>query len=199
MKRNLILSLSILMLVLMQACGGGSEKAKDPNMGTAMADPFEELNQMVESIIDGGGVAALGEASSRERSMAKSAAEVDARGKLAQIFNAKVQRVQRKFEEEVGDAEESEINRAFSNVTKILTSQELTGSRNKKTLYTMEQKNGKTVYQAGVVMAIEPKVVNQAIMNEMKENKQLYDRFRASQAYKDLEAEMEKYEAEQNQ
>jgi K+ transporter len=84
-------------------------------------------------------------------------------------------------------------------VTKILTSQELTGSRNKKTLYTMEQKNGKTVYQAGVVMAIEPKVVNQAIMNEMKENKQLYDRFRASQAYKDLEAEMEKYEAEQNQ
>jgi hypothetical protein len=82
MKRNLILSLSILMLVLMQACGGGSEKAKDPNMGTAMADPFEELNQMVESIIDGGGVAALGEASSRERSMAKSAAEVDARGKL---------------------------------------------------------------------------------------------------------------------
>ena len=199
MKRILIISTALLALFLMQACGGGTTKAEDPSGPVAIADPFEGLNQMVEDIINDGGIAALGEAQSAERSMAKTAAEVDGRGKLAAIFNAKVQRVQRKFEEEVGNADDSEINKAFSNVTKVLTSKVLEGSRNKKTMYYTEKRNNKNVYVAGVVMAVEPKVVNQSIMNEMKNNKKMYERFRASQAYKDLENEMEKYEAEQNQ
>lgn len=197
MKRFFIISLALFSLVLMQACGGGGTTKAGPEGPTAIADPFEGLNSMVESIIDDGGVAALGEASSGERSMAKSAAEVDARGKLAAIFNAKVQRVQRKFEEEVGSAGDAEINKAFSNVTKVLTSKLLQGSRNKKTMYYTEEKNGRQVYVAGVVMAIEPKIVNQSIMNEMQNNKKMYERFRSSQAYKDLDKEMGNYEKEQ--
>ena len=199
MKKLLIISMALLALVLMQACGGSSTKAQDPSGPVAMADPFENLVQMAEGIIVDGGIAAVGEASSSERSMAKTAAEVDGRGKLAAIFNATVQRVQRKFEEEVGSAGDAEINKAFSNVTKVLTSKVLQGSRNKKTMYYTEKRNNKNVYVAGVVMAVEPKVVNQSIMDAGKNDKKMYERFRASQAYKDLENEMDKYEEQQNQ
>ena len=48
-----------------------------------------------------------------------------------------------------------------------------------------------------MVLAVTPKTVDQSIMDEMKNHKKVYERFRASQAYKDLDKEMQEYEASQ--
>ena len=49
-----------------------------------------------------------------------------------------------------------------------------------------------------MIMAIQPGVVNQSFMDELKnKNKKTYERFRASEAHKEMDAAMKDYEAQQ--
>jgi hypothetical protein len=200
MKKYFLTTLSLIFsLAFLMNCGGGKKVVKDSadNDFVEIADPFEELTQLSNEIVDAGGVAAVGEGTSKRRDIAKEKATTAAQGKLAEIFNLKVQRLKKKFVEEVGGAEESEVNEAFSSVTKTLTSKVLKGARVQKSKITKNKKTGQ--YMVGAVVAVTPKTINMSIMDEMESSKpQMYQRFRASQAYKDLKDEMEDYEKEQN-
>ena len=68
----------------------------------------------------------------------------------------------------------------------------------KKTQYVQEKVDGKIVYSCYVLMAIEPGTVNQSLMDEMKnKNKKTYERFRASQAFEEMDEAVKDYEAQQ--
>ena len=100
------------------------------------------------------------------------------------------------FQEEIGSAEDSEINEAFTTVTKVLTSTMLQGAITKKTKYMKDPSTGK--FTAAALVAVEPDKVNMSILDEVKKGKpKLYERFRASQAYDELDQAMEKYKKEQ--
>ena len=61
-----------------------------------------------------------------------------------------------------------------------------------------EKIDGKIVYSCYVLMAIEPGTVNQSLMDEMgNKNKKTYERFRASQAFEEMDGAMKDYEAQQ--
>ena len=48
-------------------------------------------------------------------------------------------------------------------------------------------------------MAIEPGVINQSIMDELQtQDQKTYERFRASQAFEEMDKAMKDYEAQQN-
>jgi len=198
MKRNLlILVIFTLSFALITACGGSKEVVKDDSDFVEVSDPFEELTVMSNEIIAAGGVAAVGEGTSARRDLAKEKATTNAQGKIAEIFNLKVQKMKKSFLEEVGGATESEVNEAFSSVTKTLTSKILKGAVVKTSKITKNKKTGQ--YMVGVVVAITPKTVNMSVMDELESNnKQLYQRFRASKAYDELKNEMEEYEKQQN-
>ena len=98
-----------------------------------------------------------------------------------------------------GENTDVEINEAFSTATKSVTSKVLNFVINKKTKYVQEKVDGKTMYSCYVLMAIEPGTVNQSLMDEMKgKNKKTYERFRASQAFEEMDKAMKDYEAQQN-
>jgi ribosomal protein S20 len=200
MKKSIFLLAMIVSFgFLMISCGGSSKAPPaDNDEFQEVSDPFAELTDLANQIIEEGGVAAVGEGMSKRRDIAKEKARTAAQGKLAEIFNTKVQGVKKRFVEEVGSGDETEINEAFSSVTKTLTSQMLKGAIVKKTKITKNKKTGQ--YMVGVVVAITPKTVNTSIMDEMSKSKpQLYQRFRASQAYQELKDEMKEYEKQQNQ
>lgn len=156
------------------------------------------MTDLSNKFIESGGVAAVGQGTSMRQDLAKKKAVTDALGNLAQVFNTKVQRLQRSFQEEIGSTNDSEINEAFSTVTKTLTSQVLRGATPKKVKYMRNKETGQIT--AAVVVAIDPKTLNQAILDELQNKKpQLYQRFRATKAYEDLKKEMEEYEKQQNQ
>jgi ribosomal protein S20 len=200
MKKSIFLLAMIASFGFLMLSCGGSSKAPPPaddNDFEEISDPFASLTDLANQIIEDGGVAAVGEGMSKRRDIAKEKARTAAQGKLAEIFNTKVQGVKKRFVEEVGSGDETEINEAFSSVTKTLTSQMLKGAVVKKTKLTKNKKTGQ--YMVGVVVAISAKTVNTSIMDEMNKNKpQLYQRFRASQAYKELKDEMKDYEEQQN-
>jgi hypothetical protein len=198
MKRNLILLMSVVMILgLIVACGGGGKEVINPAKDMiAYEDPFQDLQDMSASIIDAGGIAAVGQSESARQDLAKKKAVTDAQGQLAEIFNTQVNRMKKMFQEEIGSAEDSEINEAFTTVTKILTSTMLQGAITKKTKYLRDPQSGK--FTAAALVAIEPDKVNMSILDEVKKSKpKLYERFRASQAYEELDQAMEKYKKEQ--
>ena len=78
------------------------------------------------------------------------------------------------------------------------TSKVLNGAISKKTKYVQEKVDGRTMYSCYVLMAIEPGTVNQSLMDEMQvKNKKTYERFRASQAFDEMDDAMKDYEAQQ--
>ena len=197
MKRTLMLLLSaVMMLGLIVACGGG-QKTVDPSKDMiAYEDPFQDMQDMAAAIIEAGGIAAVGQSESARQDLAKKKAVTDAQGQLAEIFNTQVNRMKKMFQEEIGSAEDSEINEAFTTVTKVLTSTMLQGAITKKTKYMKDPQSGK--FTAGSLVAVEPDKVNMSILDEVKKGKpKLYERFRASQAYEELDQAMEKYKKEQ--
>ena len=180
-------------IMFMGNCGGGM---------TVTADPFTEVEEEFEAvkntILSAGGVADIGIGRSPRRDIAKEKAKVNGQKNLAQIFENKVQNLTKSFIEELGEDTDVEINEAFSSATKSITSKVLNGVISKKTQYVQEKVDGKIVYSCYVLMAIEPGTVNQSLMDEMKgKNKKTYERFRASQAFEEMDGAMKDYEAQQ--
>ncbi len=201
MKRFVYYSFAMLLTTaLIMSCVSTNKKvaATDPGAMEVMEDPFQDLTDMANQIIEAGGIAAVGQGTSARQDLAKKKAVTDAQGQLAEIFNLKVQKLKKSFQEEIGSANDSEINEAFTTVTKTLTSQLLRGAITKKVKYMRNKETGQIT--AAAVVAIEPNTVNMSILDEMKAKKpKLYERFRASQAYDELKKEMENYEKQQNQ
>jgi len=197
MKRLLIILFALtLSLTMFMACGGGEKMVKNDKL-EAYEDPFQDLQDMTNTIIEGGGVAAVGQGISKRQDLAKKKAVTDAQSQMAQIFSTKVQNMRKQFVEEIGSADDSEINEAFTDVTKTLSSTVLKGAITKKVKY-MRDKETKQ-FTAAVVVAVEPNTVNMSIFDEMQNKKpKLYERFRASKAYDELKSEMEDYEKQQN-
>ena len=180
-------------IMFMGNCGGGM---------TITADPFTEVENEFEAakniILSGGGVADIGIGRSPRRDIAKEKAKINGQKNLAQIFENKVQNLTKSFMEELGEDVDVEINEAFSTATKSIASKVLNGVISKKTKYVQEKVDGRTVYSCYVLMAIEPGTVNQSLMDEMQvKNKKTYERFRASQAFDEMDDAMKDYEAQQ--
>jgi hypothetical protein len=83
------------------------------------------------------------------------------------------------------------MNEVFSSATKQITSQTLNGTVPKMQKY--ETNDGITT--AYVLMVLNPDIVDESLKNNSA--KHLYERFRASKAFEELDKEIKEYEASQ--
>ncbi|MGD9488423.1 MAG: hypothetical protein AB7W47_10405 [Calditrichaceae bacterium] len=197
MRKFIFVLLSLLTLGFLASCGGGKKMAAVSEGYEVLEDPFQDLRTLSNDIIQAGGVAALAQGISERRDLAEKKAVTEAKAQLASIFEEQVQQLNKKFQEEIGSNDDTEINEAFTSVIKTRSSQMLRGAITKKVKY-MKKKDSDVITCAAVV-AIEPNNVNLSILDELKKNdNKLYERFRASQAYEELKKEMEEYEKQQN-
>jgi len=94
--------------------------------------------------------------------------------------------------EEIGAASSAEINQLFSSTVKAITNTTLVGSQS---LSNPIIKRSSKVITVKVVVGIDPKTLNTAVMDDFKQkNINLYERYRASEAFKELQKEMDAYE-----
>ena len=188
------LCLITIIMFLGNCATGGIKKS-----GGDRVDMEADFEAVKADILAAGGVADVGIGRNTQAHRAKEHARINAQKNLAQIFEVNIQNLTKQFEEELGENEDVEVNEAFSSATKSVTKQKLNFAIAKKTDYLEETVNGKKMYTCYVLMAIEPSVVNESFMDELKnKNKKTYERFRASEAYKELENEIEKYETKYN-
>ena len=94
----------------------------------------------------------------------------------------------KQFQEETGLAEDSALLSQFSSATKSVTDQTLEGARVEQ----QELKNEQAIYRAHVLMGLPLGQANRLMMEKLKANQELYTRFRATQAFGELDKELEK-------
>ena len=129
-------------------------------------------------------------AESRDLQHAVNTAKEEGRADIARQMRVKISGMFKRFREETGVGEDAEFLGMETDVSKSIVSETLVGC---KTKYQEILREG-TGYRAYVLMELPIGAANEALLSKIKENKRMYTRFRASQAFDELEEEVEKYE-----
>ncbi|MBU1680235.1 MAG: hypothetical protein KKD86_15530 [Bacteroidetes bacterium] len=192
MKNAVLFLTAVIMMSLLFACSSApTQKIDEGSDWEEVSDPMRPLADLARNIVEDGGVAAFAEGRSTRRDLAREKAKANAEGALAEVFEKKVDRLKKNFQEEVGQGRVSEVNELFSVATKSLTSKVLVGAY-EKDYKILQNKDGE--YLFGVVVAITAKSANNTLLDELASKPELYQRFRASQAFEELQKEIEKSE-----
>ncbi len=152
--------------------------------------PFEIIQEKANAITAAGGLAAVGVGSSRTVHLALDKAKTRGRTELAHIMETKVDSLKKDFSEEVGSADGAELNELFSAASKHVAHQILRGSVPKDLKYDTQD----NMTTAWALMVVDPKVIADAFANQANTARHLYTRFRASQAFSELDEEIKKFE-----
>ena len=113
-------------------------------------------------------------------------ARTTAQTDLAQQLGTRLANLARQFSDETGMDQDSELLSQFSSATKVVTDQSMSGARVNKQQLNSENK----IYRAYVQMSLPIGRANQLLMENIRSNQQLYTRLRATQAYADLDEQL---------
>lgn len=123
---------------------------------------------------------------SRDYQLAIDKAKHDARLEMTQQLNTYIQALIKKFDEEVGRTEDSELLGLYSKTSKIVVDQSLVGSHLKGKPDVKEEGE---IYRATVVMEAPLGGARKRLLEQIKASDALYNRFKQSESFKELEEE----------
>ena len=146
-------------------------------------DPFVILQERAQAAREAGGLAAVGMGTSLSEPLAIDKAKMRGRTELAHMVETKVDSLKKDFAEEVGDVASAEYNELFAAASKNIAHQLLTGTRSDEKLTT-----------AWALMVLNPQTLATALEANAGAQRHVYTRFRASQAFEELQREIEKFE-----
>jgi hypothetical protein len=183
MQRSTLVSL-LAGVSLLCACGG-------PKTVNLAPRPTEEVVEGIPQWLlkppsDQEHLYAAASATSRDLQVALQKARINAQTDLAQQLSTRLANLSKQFQEETGLAEDSALLSQFSSATKAVTQQTLEGARVDQQQVAPE----KEVYRAYVLMRLPLGQANHLLMSRLKANQELYTRFRATQAFDELDREL---------
>jgi|AFSR01.1.fsa_nt_gi hypothetical protein len=195
-KFCILLAIVSISAVAVIGCGGGGAVRQVEEEFTEVKQMAPELYALAETINKKGGIAEVAYSESPRQDFAEQKAVMECQRKISERYEAKVQALTKKFAEEIQgntSAGGPEINEAFTNVMKVSSKSVLQGATKLAAPKVYKKKDGQ--YRVYVVYGMDPDMLNQSIIDQTKTNPKLYERFRASQAYKELEREMAEYDS----
>lgn len=187
MKRIAFTLLTLMVCIGFSGCKSPPDMDSDDSM-------FDYMQEEAAKISDKGGMAAVGISDSQNTQLAIARAKADARKNLAQQVQVRIENLEKAFIEEIGEASSSEMNELFSSATKLVTAQTLQGTV--PALMKYETDNGVTT--AYILMMLKPDIIDESLKNS-NNAKHLYDRFRASKAFEELDKEIKEFEEAERQ
>ncbi len=173
----------VAMGILAAGCGGSPATMQSTETGDIPAW-YSNVPQ------DSAHIYAVNTATSQDMQLAYDKATTGARAELGRQVELKVSGLQKRFEEETGVGQDAQLMSQFTQATKTVVSTTMSGTRVKEKKHV---KDG-DMYRAYVLVEYPVGAANAALLQAIKANEQMYTRFRASQAYKDLDQEAKKYE-----
>ena len=173
---------SVLFAVLLIGCGGGqqAQQASTTDVPDWFANPPQDPNYLFSANTQ----------TSQDLQLAIDKAVTGGRTEIGRQMEVKIQALQKKFEEETGVGNDAQLLSQFTQASKTVVSTQLTGSRIK---FQKQLREG-NLWRAYVLMEYPIGAANEAMMKAIKANNQMYTRFRATETFKDLDKEVEKYE-----
>jgi len=129
-------------------------------------------------------------ATSRDLQTAINKARQDARVDIAAQMETYLQGLTKQFKEEIGEGEDSQINAQFTAVSKSVVSTTLNGCKTKNQ-YTKKEA---TLWRACILMEYPIGLSNAQFLQQVKNNDLLRQKTAATDAFKELETEVGKFE-----
>lgn len=129
--------------------------------------------------------------SSSDLSMAFETAENAGRVDITGEIQTKVTAMFRRYRQEVGAGEDSELKSLSEAISQEVVSEVVSGIRRE---LGEVRREGSVTYRVYVLMKMPVGLANTTLVKKVRENRSMYTRFSASEAFKELEAEVEKYE-----
>ncbi len=169
--------LIVLMLVSFQILGCGARSSMGPDW---FLNPPKDKNYIYASATD----------SSSNMQYAIDKASSLARDQIANTVGTRVMSMFKRFREEVGESESPEFITMTTNVSKQVVSEVISGTE----IVKKEVSKKGDIFHAYVLMRMPVGEANSALMARIKANQNLYTRYRASQAFKELDDDVERYE-----
>jgi len=179
MKKLIVLSVSFLAVVLI-GCSG-SRGTQTANTGD-IPDWFTNVPQ------DPNFLYAANTQASQDLQLAIDKAVTGARSEIGRQLEVKLEGLQKKFSEETGTGNDAQLLQMFTQAEKTVVSTTLNGSRVK---YQKQLKDG-DLWRSYVLVEYPIGAANSALMQQIKNNDQMYTRFRASESFKELQDEVDK-------
>lgn len=172
------------LIVICAACGGGTRittlpRVAKPDAGRLVPDWY------VNPPRDEKFVVASGSATSSDMQLALTKAQTVARATLAEEMQATYRVLSKQFAEEVGRADSNRLLDQFTRTVEAVVNANLANTVLQKQ-YLEQEPPG---YRAFVLVAISRDDAAARLIKELKANEALYTRLRATQAFKDLEAQ----------
>ncbi len=127
---------------------------------------------------------------SEDLQLAIDKATTGGRTEVGRQMEVRLSGLQKRFAEETGTGNDAQLLQMFTEAEKTVVSTTLTGSRVK---YQKQVKDG-DLWRAYVLIEYPIGAANQALMQQIKGNNQMYTRFRASETFKELQDEVDKYD-----
>ena len=187
-----------LLIVFIIGCGGSTPPPRTPvdmPTQTQAANPQTPMDvpnwfMMTPEPDDEYAVYATGEASSRKMNIAMQKSTQVARANLGQSINAKVQSLIESMVEEAGMGENVQITEFYSETSKSVSNETLSGATVVKKYPYQTSSGGYRVYVLmGLKKAPFDNAASQAIVSKVKENQEeaMYATFKKTQAFNRLE------------
>ncbi len=173
----------ILFGCLLVGCGGSPKTMQSADEGNIPAW-YKTVPQ------DPNYIFGVNTSTSQDLQLAYDKATTSARADIGRQVELKLSGLQKRFDEETGVAQDAQLSQQFTQATKTVVSTTLSGTRIKEKKYS---KDG-DIYRVYVIVEYPVGVANEALLQQIKKNEQLMTRLRASQAYKELDVEVKKYE-----
>ena len=133
---------------------------------------------------------AVASMTSRDMQMAKQKAMVAARADIAQQLESKLGNVTKLFQEDTALDAESEAMQHFVSATKTVSKTTLVGSK----MINLHQEKEKNIWRVYVLVSVPIGEANRLLKEQIDNDKIMYQQFKASKAYKDLEKDLENYD-----
>ena len=194
MSKRASLLVALALVSLCTACGGGGTAVATPATGPSPVNVNRLPDWFTNVPTDANTMYAATTAESRDLQLAINKAVTDGRNNLAQQMEVKFEGMSKRFQEETGLGADAQLIDQFTQAYKGIVSQTINGSRAAKQEIVNTPAGG---YRAYVLVELPIGAASQALMQRVRANEQMYTRFRASQAFDELQKEVERYEASQ--
>jgi len=185
------IKLTLILMVVVVLIGCGASKQQTGVTPKATQETMEAIpSWYLNPPEDPNFIISTGTAASRDLQLARDKASDAARMDVAKAIETKFNGLSKRFQEEVGTGDEAQYLDQFTQATKAVVSTVLSGAIIDKT----DVKNEQGTFRVYVLMKMPIGASSEALMNKLKQQEQLYTRFRASETFKDIEAETDKFE-----
>ncbi|MFC2150465.1 hypothetical protein ACFLQV_03065 [Calditrichota bacterium] len=177
-----------LMVAFIIGCGGSRQTGlvSEANKETMKNIPKWYLNPPSDDDF----IFATGTATSRDLQTANDKAKQTATMQIGQTIETRFEGLSKRFQEEVGSTTEAQYLDQFTSATKAVVSTTLSGV----VVDEAEIYNENGLFRSYVLLKMPIGATSQALMDRIKQQEQLYTRFRSTEVFNELNAETEKFE-----